>query len=107
LDLLAAFYQKYPEHAERTFLSVKAGCDGSERSVRRAVDNINKLLRGTKQLDLFECARVDPSVPIEETTRTLRELIEEGEFSYIGMSEASSATIRKAHVVSIPARLAV
>lgn len=102
LDLLATFYEKYPEYADKTFLSVKGGCDGSEGSLRRTVDNINKHLKGTKHLDLFECARVDPSVPIEETTRTLRKLIQEEEFSYIGMSEASSATIRRAHAVSIP-----
>jgi len=99
LELLAAFYGKYPEYAGKTFLSVKGGCNGREESVRRSVDNINNHLKGTKKLDLFECARVDPNVPIEETIRTLRKLIEEGKFDYIGMSEASSATLRKAHGV--------
>jgi pyridoxine 4-dehydrogenase len=74
----------------------------SEENLRRSVDNINKHLRGTKKLDLFECARVDPNVPIEESTRTLQTLIEEGKFSYIGMSEpADSATLRRAYAVSI------
>jgi len=73
--------------------------DSSEEHVRRSVDNINQHLRGTKKLDLFECARVDPNIPIEEATRTLHKLIEEGKFNYIGMSEASSATLRKAHAV--------
>jgi len=106
LDLLAAFYEKYPECADKTFLSVKGGVnlanlqpDSSEENVRRSVDNINQHLRGTKKLDLFECARVDPKIPIEETIRLLRKLIEEGKFTYIGMSEASSATLRKAHAV--------
>ena len=101
LDLLAEFYGKHPEYREKTFLSVKGGCDGREESIRRSVENINKHLRGTKRLDLFECARVDSTVPIEETIGTLRKLIEEGKFSYIGMSEASSATLRKAHAVGI------
>lgn len=74
---------------------------GSEANLRRSVDNINEHLRGTKKLDLFECARVDPNVPIEESTRTLQKLIEEGKFSYIGMSEPDSATLRRAHAVSI------
>jgi pyridoxine 4-dehydrogenase len=74
---------------------------GSERNLRRSVDNINKHLRGTKKLDLFQCARVDPNVPIEESTRTLQKLIEEGKFDYIGMSEPDSATLRKAHAVRI------
>jgi pyridoxine 4-dehydrogenase len=75
---------------------------GSEGNLRRSVDNINKHLRGTKKLDLFECARVDPEVPIEECTRTLQKLIKEGKFSYIGMSEPDSVTLRRAHAVSIP-----
>jgi len=106
LDLLAAFYEKYPECADKTFLSVKGGVnltnlhpDGSEENLRRSVDNINKHLRGTKKLDLFESARVDPKVPIEESIGTLHKLIGEGKFAYIGMSEASSATLRKAHAV--------
>lgn len=73
----------------------------SERNLRRSVDNVNKRLRGTKKLDLFQCARVDPNVPIEESTRTLQNLIEEGKFSYLGMSEPDSATLRRAHAVSI------
>ena len=50
-------------------------------------------------MDLFECARVDPKVPIEESTKTLSKLIEEGKFSYIGTSETKSETLRKAHAV--------
>jgi len=106
LDLLAAFYEKYPECADKTFLSVKGGVnlttvqpDSSEDNLRHSVDNINTHLRGTKKLDLFECARVDPKIPVEEAIRSLRKLIEEGKFSYIGMSETSSATLRKAHAV--------
>jgi aryl-alcohol dehydrogenase-like predicted oxidoreductase len=76
---------------------------GSEKNLRRSIDNINQHLRGTKKLDLFECGRVDPKVPIEESTKTLSKLIEEGKFSYLGMSETSSATLRKAHAVSKPA----
>ena len=79
----------------------------SEKNLRRSVDNINKHLRGTKKLDLFECARVDPKVPIEECTRTLQKLIGEGKFSYIGMSEPDSATLRRAHAVSVLLRQVV
>ena len=68
--------------------------------MRRSVDNINKHLRGTKELDLFECARVDPNVPIEEAIKSLTKLKGEGKFSHIGMSESSSKTLRKAHAVS-------
>ena len=43
---------------------------------------------------------MDPNVPIEESTKTLSKLIEEGKFSYIGTSETKSETLRKAHAVS-------
>ena len=74
----------------------------SEEGLRRSVDNIIKHLKGTKKLDLFECARVDPTVPIERATKTLQKLAEEGKFDHIGMSEPDSATLRKAHAVSTP-----
>ncbi|PCH38099.1 aldo/keto reductase [Wolfiporia cocos MD-104 SS10] len=104
LELVARFFEKYPEYADRTFLSVKGGLNGltpdsSDENLRRSVDNINRALRGTKKLDLFECARVDPKRPIEETIKTLAGLIKEGKFDHIGMSECSAATLRRAHAV--------
>jgi pyridoxine 4-dehydrogenase len=39
----------------------------SEEGLTRSIDNILSKLRGKKHLDLFECARVDPTRPIEET----------------------------------------
>lgn len=77
----------------------------SEENLRRSVDNVYKHLRGTKKVDLFQCARVDPNVPIEESTRTLQNLIKEGRFDYIGLSEVDSTTVRKAHAVSNPGAL--
>ena len=72
LDLLARFFDKYPEYADRTFLSVKGGTlpgqivsDGSRENLRRSVDAILKALRGTKRLDLFEPARRDSNYEIE------------------------------------------
>ena len=74
------------------------GCISPE-NLRRSVDNVNKHLRGLKKLDLFEPARVDPNVPIEETVKTLGELIEEGKFDYIGLSECSAETLKRANAV--------
>ncbi|OCH95019.1 aldo/keto reductase [Obba rivulosa] len=106
LELVARFFEKYPEYAERTFLSVKGGVkrgfpqpDSSPENLRASVDNINAALRGTKKLDLFECARVDHNYPIEDTIKVLSEFIKEGKFDHIGMSECSAATLRKAHAV--------
>ena len=65
-----------------------------------SVDNILSRLRGKKKVDLFQCARVDPNVPIEDTINTLASFIKEGKFDYIGMSEVKAETLRKAHAVS-------
>ena len=75
--------------------------DASPENLRRSVDNINAALRGTKKLDLFQSARVDKNVPIEDAIKTLTGLIKEGKFDHIGMSECSAATLRRAHAVSI------
>jgi pyridoxine 4-dehydrogenase len=91
---------------DRAFLSIKGavnmekrGPDSSPESLRRSVTAINKALDGAKRLDLFECARVDPHVPIEETVKSLKGLIDEGLFDHIGLSECSAETLRRAHAV--------
>jgi len=106
LQLLARFFDKYPTYAEKTFLSVKGGglpgsfvVDSSPANLRRSVDAINAALRGTKKLDLFESARVDPKYPIEDTIKVLAGLVKEGKFSHIGMSECNAETLKRAHAV--------
>lgn len=106
LELVARFFEKYPEYADRTFLSVKGGTlpgqlhtDGSKENLRRSVDTILKALRGTKKLDLFEPARRDPKYEIEHYAEVLNELVKEGKFDYIGLSEVGAETIRRAHKV--------
>jgi len=106
LDLVSAFFEKYPDYADKTFLSVKGGLvenglipDASPANLRRSVDRINKHLRGFKKLDLFECARVDPKVPVEDAIGTLAELVKEGKFDYIGLSEAKAETLARANKI--------
>lgn len=53
----------------------------------------------TDYIDLYTPARVDPNVPIEETIGALADLVQKGVIRYIGLSEASAETIRKAAVV--------
>jgi pyridoxine 4-dehydrogenase len=65
------------------------------------VDNINAALRGKKKLDLFQPARVDRTVPIEETMKALSGLVAEGKFDHIGISESGAETLRKANAVGI------
>lgn len=67
----------------------------------RSVDLINEKLRGTKRLDLFQCARVDPNVPVEESIATLARLKDQGKLDHIGMSECSAETLRHGHKVGV------
>ncbi|KAI0257207.1 aldo/keto reductase [Lactifluus subvellereus] len=106
LDLLARFFENYPEYADRTFLSVKGGMvpgqlspDGSRENLRRSVDAILKALRGTKRLDLFEPARRDSNYEIEQYAESLNEMVKEGKFDYIGLSEVRAETVRRAQKV--------
>ena len=104
LELVARFFEKYPEYADRTFLSVKGGTvpgqfasDGSRENLRRSVDAILKALRGTKKLDLFVPARREPNYEIEHYAEVLNELVKEGKFDHIGLSEVRAETVRRAH----------
>jgi aryl-alcohol dehydrogenase-like predicted oxidoreductase len=64
--------------------------------VRRACEGSLKRL-GIECIDLLYQHRVDPSVPIEETVGAMAELVEQGKVRYLGLSEASPGTIRRAH----------
>lgn len=66
---------------------VRAACDASLR--RLAVDVI----------DLYYQHRVDPSTPIEDTVGAMADLVRQGKVRFLGLSEASAATIRRAHAV--------
>ena len=63
------------------------------------METINKALGGIKKMDLFQPARVPDNVTVEEMMQTLKTLKNEGHFAYIGLSECSAATLRKAHAV--------
>ncbi|MGH8415140.1 MAG: aldo/keto reductase, partial [Gammaproteobacteria bacterium] len=65
-------------------------------NIRTAVDGSLKRL-GTDYIDLYYQHRVDPKTPIEDTIGTLAKLVTEGKVRHIGLSEASPATIRRAH----------
>ncbi|EPQ52664.1 Aldo/keto reductase [Gloeophyllum trabeum ATCC 11539] len=106
LELLSRFYEKYPDYADKTFLSVKggirpdkSGLKGSLEALRASVDNINNTLRGKKKLDLFEMARVDKNMPIEEAVKNMAILVKEGLFDHIGMSECKAETLRRGNSV--------
>src|SRR5205814_2275528 len=72
--------------------------DGSPAHVRKAVEGSLRRL-GVDAIDLYYQHRVDPKVPIEETVGAMAGLVEEGKVRYLGLSEASAATLERAHRV--------
>jgi aryl-alcohol dehydrogenase-like predicted oxidoreductase len=72
--------------------------DGSPAYVRAACDASLRRL-GIDTIDLYYQHRVDRSVPIEETWGALHDLVIEGKVRFLGLSEASPGTIRRAHAV--------
>jgi len=79
-------------NADRSKLMV----DGSPANVRRAIEGSLQRL-GVDHVDLYYLHRVDPDTPIEETIGAMAELVTEGKVRFLGLSEASPETLRKAH----------
>ncbi|KQV10518.1 aldo/keto reductase [Rhizobium sp. Root1203] len=74
------------------------GVDSRPEHVRTVAEASLKRL-GIETIDLFYQHRVDPDVPIEDTVGAMAELVKEGKVRALGLSEAGSATIRRAHAV--------
>ena len=98
---------------DKAFLSVKTGqlvapgpngavgpgsVSGRPDYLRNAVFYSLRRLK-TDYIDLYTQARVDPAVPIEETIGALSDLVQKGVIRYIGLSEASADSIRKAAAI--------
>lgn len=98
---------------DKAFLSVKTGmfvapgpgksmapvrANGHPDYIRHAVMFSLQRLK-TDYIDLYTPARVDPDVPVEDTIGALADLVQKGVIRYIGLSEASATTIRKAAAV--------
>ncbi|MDF2896741.1 MAG: Pyridoxine 4-dehydrogenase [Rhodococcus erythropolis] len=66
--------------------------------IREVTENSLRYLQ-TEVIDVLYQHRVDPNVPIEDVAGTVGELIQEGKVRYFGLSEAGTATIRRAHAV--------
>ena len=75
-----------------------SGLDSRPENVRAVAEASLKRF-GVEVIDLFYQHRVDPDVAIEETVGAMAELVKEGKIRTLGLSEASAATIRRAHAV--------
>ncbi len=69
--------------------------DGTPEYIQKCIDLSLKRL-GVDQVDLYYLHRVDPLVPIEQTMGAMRDLVQQGKIRFIGLSEASAETIRRA-----------
>ncbi len=76
----------------------RLGIRGDAGYVRTACESSLERL-GVETIDLYYQHRVDPETPIEETVGAMAELVEAGKVRYLGLSEASAETIRRAHAV--------
>jgi aryl-alcohol dehydrogenase-like predicted oxidoreductase len=87
------------------FGNVRDAKDPTKRSVNGRPDYVRQSCEGSlkrlgvETIDLYYQHRVDPNTPIEDTVGAMSDLVREGKVRYIGLSEASVATIRRAHKV--------
>jgi len=80
------------------FLPDESGLNGRPEYVRKACDA--SLVRlGTDYIDLYYLHRIDPQVPLAETFGAMADLVGEGKVRYLGLSEVSAASLKKAHSV--------
>jgi aryl-alcohol dehydrogenase-like predicted oxidoreductase len=96
------------KHRNRVIIATKFGnqvlpdgtraINGRPEYVRSACDASLKRL-GVGHIDLYYQHRVDKNVPIEETIGAMADLVRQGKVRYLGLSEASAKTIRRAHAV--------
>jgi len=84
--------------ATKCGLSREGGINGDPAGIIKSCENSLKRLR-TDVIDLYYLHRVDPNIPIEESTGALSRLVEQGKVREIGLSEVCSDNLRRAHAV--------
>lgn len=95
-------------HRKRVFLATKCGVrrspegklvsDNRPKTIRESCDESLERL-GVDHIDLFYLHRIDPEVPLEESIGTLADLVAAGKVRFVGLSEASANTLRRAHEI--------
>jgi len=103
--LKEAFYDRWDKVVLATKFGIEIKDDGSRGGVNGKPEYVKKACEaslkrlGRDNIDLYFLHRVDPNTPIEETVGAMSELVKEGKVRYIGLSEASGETIRKANSI--------
>lgn len=91
---------------DKIFIATKFGFElngsgkfnGSPAYLKNAVEDSLKRLN-TDHIDLYYAHRIDPDVPVEEMVGAMAELVKEGKVRYLGLSEASANSLRKAYAI--------
>ena len=99
------------QHREEIFIATKFGfrtrrtqageesyIDGSPAYIKKAVESSLHRLK-IETIDLYYAHRVDPTTPVEETVGAMADLVKEGKVRYLGLSECSPESLRKAYTV--------
>lgn len=106
-DLLGAWFKANPGKRDDIFLATKfankwtdegMAVDSTPEYCKASCDKSLKRL-GLPYVDLYYCHRLDGTTPVEHTMRAMVELKEEGKIKYIGLSECSADSLRRAHAV--------
>ncbi|KAI0406159.1 Aldo/keto reductase [Xylaria palmicola] len=106
-ETIGKWLKLHPERRGDIFLATKFGLRGGETGIivdsspeycRQCIEGSLKRL-GVDHIDLYYMHRASPGVPIEKTMQAMKELVLEGKVKYIGLSEVSSTTLRRAHAV--------
>lgn len=106
-ELIGLWFKKYPERRNDIFLATKFGITVSADGIgmnttpeycRQAIErSLAKL--GVEHIDLYYIHRLDEKTPIERAVAELVKLRNEGKIKYLGISECSSTSLRRAHAV--------
>ncbi|EME86419.1 uncharacterized protein MYCFIDRAFT_45488 [Pseudocercospora fijiensis CIRAD86] len=106
LHFFKEYFEKYPEDADKVVISIKACFDmqsnsanADRKGVHQAIDKCLEVADGKFKIDVFQAARLDPNVPVEETVGAIAEYVKAGKIGGIGLTECSPASIRKAAAV--------
>ncbi|CAF4233342.1 unnamed protein product, partial [Adineta steineri] len=108
-DLLGKYFKKYPEQRKKVFIATKfaniispdrkiLSVRGDAEYVQQASEKSLKRL-DLDYVDLYYVHRIDKTVPIEETVGAMKKLVDAGKVKYLGLSECSSDTLRRAYAV--------
>ncbi|CAF4162833.1 unnamed protein product [Adineta steineri] len=108
-DLFGKYFKKYPEQRKKVFIATKfaniISADFKKFSVRGDAEYVQQASEksfkrlGLDYIDLYYAHRIDKTVPIEETVGAMKELVDAGKVKYLGLSECSSDTLRRAYAV--------